>query len=64
MKATHRIPSEELIAAKVPAAIAEEIKRAAREDDRTVSAWLRRHFADVFGMSAKPAPSQHQGESR
>jgi hypothetical protein len=60
MKATHRTPSEEVIAAKLPAALAEEIKRAAREDDRTVSAWLRRHFADVF---AKPAP-QHGSEQR
>jgi hypothetical protein len=64
MKANHRTPAEELIAAKVPTAIAEEIKRAAREDDRTVSAWLRRHFADVFGMSAKPAPAPQGSEQR
>jgi hypothetical protein len=63
MKATHRTPSEEVIAAKVPTAIAEEIKRAAREDDRTVSAWLRRHFADVFGVPTKTAPTQ-ESESR
>ena len=61
MKANHRTPAEELVAAKVPTAIAEEIKRRAREDDRTVSAWLRRHFADVF---AKPASVQHESEQR
>jgi hypothetical protein len=60
MKANHRTPSEEVIAAKVPAALAEEIKRAAREDDRTVSAWLRRHFADVFGAKAAPAHGSEQ----
>jgi hypothetical protein len=63
MKAGHRTPTGEVIAAKMPAAIAEHIKRAAREDDRTVSAWLRRHFADVFGVSAKPASIEH-GEPR
>lgn len=64
MKANHRTPSEEVIAAKLPTALAEEIKRAAREDDRTVSAWLRRHFADVFKVSAKPTPAQQESESR
>jgi hypothetical protein len=60
MKHGHRTPAEETIAAKLPVAIAEEIKRAAREDDRTVSAWLRRHFANLFGASAKPAPIEHE----
>lgn len=65
MKPEHRTPSEEVIAAKLPAAIAAEIKRAAREDDRTVSAWLRRHFADVFRTSsAKLATPQHESEQR
>jgi len=63
MKPTHRPPSEETIAAKVPSTIAAEIRRAAREDDRTVSAWLRRHFAVVFGMSPK-ANEPHDSESR
>lgn len=64
MKDDHRTPSEELIAAKVPTAVAREIKRLAREDDRTVSAWLRRHLADALGMSAKPAPVHHESEQR
>jgi hypothetical protein len=64
MKTGHRTPSEEVIAAKVPTAIADEIRRAAREDDRTVSAWMRRHFADVFGMSSKPAPAQQESDQR
>ncbi|MBM3820276.1 MAG: hypothetical protein FJW14_14835 [Acidimicrobiia bacterium] len=63
MKTGHRTPAEEVIAAKVPAAIAEHIKRAAREDDRTVSAWLRRHFADVFGVSPKLAPRDERVEA-
>jgi hypothetical protein len=54
MKDNHRTPSEEVIAARMPTAIAEEIKRAAHADDRTVSAWLRRHFIKMF---AKPVCS-------
>jgi hypothetical protein len=61
MKEGHRTPAEETIAAKMPAAIAEHIKRAAREDDRTVSAWLRRHFADVF---RQPTSNEHGREPR
>lgn len=41
---------DEQIACKVPVALAEAIKRAAREDGRTVSAWMRRHFTDFFRL--------------
>ena len=45
MKADHRTPSPEVIAVKVPAALAVAIRRQAREDDRTVSGYLRRVLA-------------------
>ena len=61
MKANYRIPSEETLAMKVPTVVADHIKRAAREDDRTVSAWMRRHFAELFGLSLKPQ-TPHEGE--
>ena len=64
MKANHRTP-EEIIALRVPSSLAAEIKRQAREDDRTLSGFLRRRLADVFGVPAKPAPSaQHESEQR
>ena len=66
MKGNHRTPTEEeIIALRVPSSLAAEIKRQAREDDRTLSGFLRRRLADVFGVPAKPAPSaQHERESR
>lgn len=57
MKANHRTPSEEVIAVKVPTALAEEIKRQAREDDRTVSGYLRR----LLAAAVQP---EHESEQR
>jgi hypothetical protein len=37
----------ELLAFKAPVALADELRRRAREDDRTVSAYLRRLVAAV-----------------
>lgn len=60
----HYTSSEEVIALRVPAALVAEIKRQAREDDRTLSGFLRRRLADVFGVPAKPASEQQESESR
>ena len=46
----------ETIAAKLPKELADAIWRAAREDDRTVSQWMRRHFAEYFKIYEKPTP--------
>jgi hypothetical protein len=46
---------DETIAARVPRELAERIKRAAREDDRTVSHWIRRHFKDYFQWQERGA---------
>lgn len=42
MKQESRAPSPEVIAVKVPADLAIAIRKQAREDDRTVSGYLRR----------------------
>lgn len=64
MKANHRAPAEEVIALRVPSSLAAEIKRQAREDDRTLSGFLRRRLADVFGVPTKSEPPPHESESR
>lgn len=51
MKTEPRYP--ELIGVKVPADLAAEIRRAAREDDRTVSGYLRR----LLAAALRPASS-------
>jgi hypothetical protein len=51
MKTDPRTPSEGVIAVRVPAALAAEIRRAARDDDRTVSAYLRRLLAAALRPS-------------
>ena len=45
MKEDVREPSYEVIAVRVPTSLAREIKKAAREDDRTLSGYLRRVLA-------------------
>jgi hypothetical protein len=45
MKPERRTLSPEVIAVKVPAELAVAIRRQAREDDRTVSGYLRRLLA-------------------
>lgn len=45
MNPDRRTPSPEVIAVKVPAELAIAIRRQAREDDRTVSGYLRRLLA-------------------
>jgi hypothetical protein len=47
MKPGYRTPSPEVIAVKVSADLAKEIRRQARHDDRTVSGYLRRLLATV-----------------
>jgi hypothetical protein len=42
---------DEMIGLKVPRELAQEIKRRAREDDRTVSAFLRRLIAASLGLA-------------
>jgi hypothetical protein len=53
MKPAHRTPSEEVLAIRVPRPLAEEIRRAARDDDRTVSGFLRRHLAATLRPNAE-----------
>ena len=48
----------ELIGVKVPADLAAKIRRAAREDDRTVSGYLRR----LLVAALRPASSPEAGE--
>lgn len=57
MKADYRTPSEEVIAVKVPAALAVEIRRRAREDDRTVSGYLRRLLAGLIQQTTTTTTS-------
>lgn len=57
MKPDYRTPAEEVIAVRVPAALAKEIRRQAREDDRTLSGWLRRYLAAAFLPASKPSES-------
>jgi hypothetical protein len=45
MKPEPRTPNPEVIAVKVPVDLASAIRRQAREDDRTVSGYLRRLLA-------------------
>ena len=55
----------EMLAIKVPVGLLDEIRRAARKDDRPVSAFLRRHLAATFVHSADDAEEQHaEQESR
>ena len=56
MRKDLRAVSPEVIALKVPGELAEEIRRQARRDDRTVSSFLRRRLAVVFGMPELFAP--------
>ena len=56
MRKDLRTLSPEVIALKVPGELAEEIRRQARRDDRTVSSFLRRRLAVVFGMPELFAP--------
>jgi hypothetical protein len=58
MKKDHRTPSPEVIAVKVPSELATAIKRRAREDDRTVSGYLRRLLAAAVQHAAPPDGSQ------
>lgn len=51
MKPGYRTPSPEVIAVKVPADLAKEIRRKAKQDDRTVSGYLRRLLAATLGWS-------------
>jgi hypothetical protein len=51
MKPDTREKSEEVLAVKVPRNLAAEIKRRAREDDRTVSAFLRRKLTATIQAS-------------
>jgi hypothetical protein len=44
----------ELIGIKVPADLAAEIRRKAREDDRTVSGFLRRFLAAALRSAEEP----------
>ena len=56
MRKDLRHPGPEVIALKVPGELAEEIRRQARRDDRTVSSFLRRRLAVLFGMPELFAP--------
>jgi len=62
MKTEPRYP--ELIGVKVPADLAAEIRRAAREDDRTVSGYLRRLLAAALRPSRSPDASPTEGHDR
>jgi hypothetical protein len=50
--------SPEVIALKVPGVLAEEIRRQAGRDDRTVSSFLRRRLAVIFGMPELFSPPE------
>jgi hypothetical protein len=58
MKHEPRYP--ELIGVKVPADLAAEIRRAAKEDDRTVSGYLRR----LLAATLRPASARASGNER
>ncbi|MEQ1757598.1 MAG: hypothetical protein ABL986_04720 [Vicinamibacterales bacterium] len=53
-------PAPEVIALKVPTALADEIRRQARQDGRTVSSFLRRRLAVVFGMPELFSPQEDE----
>jgi hypothetical protein len=57
MKSEPRYP--ELIGVKVPADLAADLRRAAQDDDRTVSGYLRR----LIASAVRPKPAKEQ-ESR
>src|SRR5438477_385356 len=42
------LTSEEVLAVRVPSDLAAQIRRAARQEDRTVSGYLRRHLATTL----------------
>jgi hypothetical protein len=54
MKAGHRVPSEEIVAIRLPGELAREVRRLARQDDRTVSGFLRRLLAATLRPEAVP----------
>jgi len=54
MKHDHRIPSEEVVAIRLPGELAREVRRLARADDRTVSGFLRRLLAVTLRPEAEP----------
>jgi hypothetical protein len=52
MKAEHRTPSPEVIAVKVPTALAAAVREQARQEDRTVSSFVRRIIAAAIDKPA------------
>ena len=56
MRAEPRYP--EFLGVKLPADLADEIRRQAREDDRTISGFLRR----VIVAGLQKAPSTERGD--
>jgi hypothetical protein len=44
---------DETIAFRAPRELASRLKSEAKKDDRKLSEWLRRHFAEFFGDKRK-----------
>jgi hypothetical protein len=49
----------EVVAVKLPPPLVARIRQAAKEDDRTVSAFVRRTLAAVMGQGNDPTPAGH-----
>jgi hypothetical protein len=58
MRADHREASTEFIGINVPLPLARELKRRAREDDRTLSAYLRRLLASIVLRPAETTDAE------